>query len=256
MEFMPFYYYFFVVPSRAFIVVESGKHPFMDSMAERLKKARADAGYESAVDAVRAFGWTPSTYYGHENGRANISRSAAIKYARAFKVDPAWLLYGKPSKLADWTQIESVTQIPVRGSTAAGRWLEFDDTEQDAPSPIYAVAGRFSMADQFALKVSGPSMDKARIFDGDYVICVPYWIARAAPTPGDIVVVERKRGAMFERTLKELQMNDEWFELWPRSSDQRFQTPIRIKRGEDFIENDGTTIEIVGLVIGSYVPRH
>lgn len=227
----------------------------MDSMAERLMKARMDAGYGSAADAVRAFGWTASTYYGHENGRVKIPRDAAYKYARAFKIDPAWLLYGKSSKNADLTQFESVTQIPVRGSVAAGRWLEFDDTEQDSGSPIYAVAGRFPMAEQFALKVSGPSMDKARIFDGDYVICVPYWIARAAPTPGDIVVVERRRGTMFERTLKELQMNEEWFELWPRSTDNRFQTPIRVKRNHDFVENDGTTVEIIGLVVASYVPR-
>lgn len=228
----------------------------MDSMADRLKKARNDAGYGSAVDAVRAFGWIPSTYYGHENGRANISRSAAIRYARAFKVDPAWLLYGKSSKPGSEHQFESVAQIPVRGSTAAGKWLEFDDTEQDALAPIYAVAGRFPMDEQFAFKVSGPSMDKARIFDGDYVICVPYWIARAAPTPGDLVVVERKRGTMFERTLKELQMSENEFELWPRSTDSRFQTPIRVKRNHDFVESDGTTVEIIGLVIANYTPRY
>ena len=227
----------------------------MVSMAERLTKARLEAVYASAADAVRAFGWTASTYYGHENGRVKIPRDAAYKYARAFKIDAAWLLYGKSTKFSKETQFESVTQIPVRGAVAAGRWLEFDDTEQDALSPIYAVAGRFPMAEQFAFKVSGPSMDKARIFDGDYVICVPYWIARAAPTPGDLVVVERRRGTMFERTLKELQMNEEWFELWPRSTDQRFQTPIRVKRNHDFVETDGTTVEIIGLVVASYAPR-
>lgn len=227
----------------------------MDSMADRLMKARADAGYASAAEAVRAFGWIASTYYGHENGRVKIPRDAAYKYARAFKVDPSWLLYGKKTYSGNKTHFESVAQIPVRGSTAAGKWLEFDDTEQDALAPIYAVAGRFPMEEQFAFKVSGPSMDKARIFDGDYVICVPYWIARAAPTPGDLVVVERKRGTMFERTLKELQMSDDEFELWPRSTDSRFQTPIRVKRNHDFVENDGTTVEIVGLVIASYVAR-
>jgi len=227
----------------------------MDSMADRLMKARADAGYASAAEAVRAFGWIASTYYGHENGRVKIPRDAAYKYARAFKVDPSWLLYGKSTSSGGMTHFESVAQIPVRGSTAAGKWLEFDDTEQDALAPIYAVAGRFPMDEQFAFKVSGPSMDKVRIFDGDYVICVPYWIARAAPTPGDLVVVERKRGTMFERTLKELQMSDDEFELWPRSTDSRFQTPIRVKRNHDFVENDGTTVEIAGLVIASYVPR-
>ena len=224
-------------------------------MSDRLMKARSDAGYASAADAVRAFGWTASTYYGHENGRVKIPRDAAYKYAKAFKIDPAWLLYGKSSKSGLELHFESVAQIPVRGVTAAGKWLEFDDFEQDALAPIYAVAGRFPMEEQFAFKVSGPSMDKARIFDGDYVICVPYWIARVAPTPGDLVVVERKRGTMFERTLKELQLNGDEFELWPRSTDNRFQTPIRVKKNHDFVESDGTTVEIVGLVVASYVPR-
>ena len=227
----------------------------MNDMANRLKEARVKAGYESAASACDAFGWKKSTYYGHENGNQKVSRDAAAKYSRAFKIDAAWLLYGKSSNTGLTQQFESVAQIPVRGSTAAGKWLEFDDTEQDALAPIYAVAGRFPMEEQFAFKVSGPSMDKARIFDGDYVICVPYWIARAAPTPGDLVVVERKRGTMFERTLKELQMNENEFELWPRSTDARFQTPIRVKRNHDLIENDGTTVEIVGLVVASYVPR-
>lgn len=229
--------------------------PAMKDMALRLKEARKKAGYSTAIAACEAFGWKKSTYYGHENGSELISRDAAAKYSKAFKIDPAWLLYGKSSNLASAHQFESVAQIPVRGSTAAGKWLEFDDTEQDALAPIYAVAGRFPMEEQFAFRVSGPSMDKARIFDGDYVICVPYWIARAAPTPGDLVVVERKRGTMFERTLKELQMNEDEFELWPRSTDSRFQTPILVKRNHDFIETDGTTVEIVGLVIASYVPR-
>jgi len=61
---------------------------------------------------------------------------------------------------------------------------------------------------------------------------------------------------MFERTLKELQMTETEFELWPRSTDARFQQPIRIKRNHDLIESDGTTVEIVGLVIASYVPRY
>lgn len=227
----------------------------MSDMAVRLKEARLKAGYSTAAGACDAFGWKKSTYYGHENGSELISRDAAAKYAVAFKIDPAWLLYGKSSKSGPLQHFESVAQIPVRGSTAAGRWLEFDDTEQDCLSPIYAVAGRFPMEDQFAFKVSGPSMDKARIFDGDYVVCVPYWIARAAPTPGDLVVVERRRGTMFERTLKELQMTETEFELWPRSTDARFQQPIRIKRNHDLAEADGTTVEIVALVIASYVPR-
>ena len=231
----------------------------MNDMANRLKEARIKAGFSSAASACDAFGWKRSTYYGHENGSEKISRDAAGRYAASFRVDPSYLLYGKGLKLSTATQNESgpfqTVNIPVRGETAAGKWLEFEDFDAERYPPIVAVAGRYPVEVQFAYRVSGPSMDKVRIFDGDCVICVPYWHVRSAPTPGDLVVVERKRGAVYERTVKELQMTAEAYELWPRSTDPKHQQPLRVPKNHDLTEEDGTVVEIVGLVIASYVPR-
>jgi hypothetical protein len=65
--------------------------------AGRLKTARLDARFDSAADAARAFGWPMATYTQHENGRRPLSRQAAPKYAKAFRVSASWLLYGDGS---------------------------------------------------------------------------------------------------------------------------------------------------------------
>lgn len=64
------------------------------SVADRLKQAREAAGFENAVDAIRRFGWTQSTYLGHENGSRGVTAVAAAKYGQAFRVPPEWILFG------------------------------------------------------------------------------------------------------------------------------------------------------------------
>jgi len=62
--------------------------------AERLAEARRKAGYAEAADAIQAFGWKPSTYYGHENGSRGFKADTAKQYAKAYGVSIEWLLYG------------------------------------------------------------------------------------------------------------------------------------------------------------------
>lgn len=241
----------------------------METQRERLIFARKEAGYRGFRTAAAALKINENTYKAHEQGRNNFDYDQAKIYGQRFGFEPLWLFSGEgpmrpeqPSsglKLSPKTQNESdfvpVVQIPVLGEVAAGKWLEFDDLAEGRYAPILAIAGRYPVKDQFAFKVSGTSMDKARIFDGDLVICVPYWTARAAPTAGDLVVVERRKAGVFERTVKELAIQDGHYELWPRSSDPRFQQPITVPKKHDLIEADGTTVEIIGLVVASYVPR-
>lgn len=62
---------------------------------ERLQEARRAAGYDTAADAARRFSWNVNTYSSNENGNRAFSRTKAIDYAKAFKVDLEWLLTGK-----------------------------------------------------------------------------------------------------------------------------------------------------------------
>lgn len=66
----------------------------MSQIAIRLRTAREKAGFPTATDAANRFGWKPPTYLGHENGTRGIRVEAAREYAKAFKINPDWLLFG------------------------------------------------------------------------------------------------------------------------------------------------------------------
>ena len=67
----------------------------LDTPSKRLQWAREQHGrYKTGTDAAKAFGWTISTYLGHENGDRNPSREAAKRYAKAYRVRWEWILEG------------------------------------------------------------------------------------------------------------------------------------------------------------------
>lgn len=60
--------------------------------AARLRRARIDAGYQSAQAAVDAYGWSSAAYRHHENGTRGFDFATAQRYAKAFKVQAPWLM--------------------------------------------------------------------------------------------------------------------------------------------------------------------
>lgn len=88
----------------------------MSEVSDRLRQARIAAGYESATAAAQAMNVPAPTYSAHENGSRGITTNASRKYAKHFKVDPAWLLYGyEPSvpMTSDDSSAPDATLIPV-----------------------------------------------------------------------------------------------------------------------------------------------
>lgn len=63
-----------------------------ESKADRLRKARRNAGFRSASDAARSIGVRTPTYIHHENGTREFGEDAAKIYARRFHVSLVWLL--------------------------------------------------------------------------------------------------------------------------------------------------------------------
>lgn len=64
------------------------------TMADRLRRARKDAGYRTASAAIENFKWPTSSYRAHENGQNNFSPETAQQYAEAYGANAAWLLLG------------------------------------------------------------------------------------------------------------------------------------------------------------------
>lgn len=179
--------------------------------------------------------------------RAGVSTATIAAIAPVLQTTSAWLLDGSD----DDTPPEAARPphlARVIGKTQAGAWTEFDDIGDHAQA-VPAIPGRFPAALQMAYEVVGSSMTRAHIFDGNFVVCVPYFVARGIITPDDIVVVERRRGGERERTVKQIEVHDDRFELWPRSDDPRHQEPIVVEKNH--WKDDGMEIEVIGLVIAT-----
>lgn len=179
-------------------------------------------------------------------GAVKIKPDIARKIAQILTVSAESLVMGQPEENLE--VFKHPRYVHLRGTIAAGVWLEHDEAPQ-LTEAVPIVSGRWSSLEQFGYRVRGNSVDKLRIFDGDYVICVPYFDARRWPAQDDVVVVERRRGVTIERTVKQLVLTADGCELWPRSTDPRYQEPIPVSRTGEGEEPDGTTVEIIGLVI-------
>lgn len=147
-----------------------------------------------------------------------------------------------------------VNQVAVVGKISAGAWREVDAQSEADFSGLtlpLVIAPSFPGLRQFALAIEGTSMDRI-VGDGGFVICVPYWDARRNLTHGDIVVVERKRpDGLVETTLKRLRANgDGKWELWPESTDPRWQRPVRFEpTGDEPKDDEGAIVTITGLAV-------
>lgn len=222
--------------------------------AERLRAAREKAGFETAVDAVRAFGWKESAYRHHENGTRGFGPDAAKRYGRAFKVKPGGLLGldrvddGPPPEPA----VEGV--LIVNGSVAAGVWRESEYWDDDRGFEIEGVPAFPKSVRRFGLVVEGRSMDDA-YEPGTVLDCLSIFDGEATPVSGDHVIVQRIRpDGLRELTVKEYLVEDGRYFLVPRSSRPEFQARIEIGSPSREVQNDETT-EVIAFVVGSYPPR-
>lgn len=132
---------------------------------ERLQQARENARFEQAIDAARAYGWTPSTYISHENGTRGLMPEVAERYAKAFKVTPEWLLYGRKKPAGDGLAPKAV---PVVGYVGAGAQAYFDDPgdlSDDVPAPDGATD--HTVAVEVRGESLGPLFDRWLVFYDD-----------------------------------------------------------------------------------------
>lgn len=162
-------------------------------MSERLRSARLKAGYATAADACRAFGWKEGGYRHHENGTREFDAVGAERYGRAFKVSAAWLLgidAGPGLTAPDGGR--ALPQIPIIGQVAAGNWREaVEHSRVSMPAPDLNMPSR-----AFALRVVGDSMD-LEVPEGGTIIVDP---EDRALFPGKFYVVLNGEGeATFKR---------------------------------------------------------
>lgn len=102
----------------------------------RLRWARETSGLGSARSVAADRGWAMSTYITHENGtrlKKGLSEDDARKYARAFRVDLAWLMtgVGEPRRRAD---IPGESEATILGRVGAGARVLIEDDATGWPA--------------------------------------------------------------------------------------------------------------------------
>lgn len=67
----------------------------MSDMADRIRRARIAAGFDTATEAAERLGMKPHAYRHYESGYRTPPTSRLADMARAFRVDMDWLVSGK-----------------------------------------------------------------------------------------------------------------------------------------------------------------
>lgn len=132
---------------------------WMDTTADRLRWARARAGYSNARQAADAFGFNYSTYSGHENGGRNTSKAKAQRYAKAFKVRWEWVLHGWGEALEEPRLRRPIVAVPLISWVSAGKLTAGETVMADAVLTHLEMAD-LPDGDWAALEVEGDSMDR------------------------------------------------------------------------------------------------
>jgi phage repressor protein C with HTH and peptisase S24 domain len=167
------------------------------------------------------------------------------KLARTAGV-PVWRISG------DAPEPSSPTAIWVSGSVEAGAFCEAVEWDRsrwysvDVPVPE-----RFRRRAK-ALEVRGYSMD-LEYRPGSVLVWVDFLDFRAPRHEDHVIVYAHHADGTTEATVKELRIDEngkQW--LWPRSTKPEHQLPVNTDQPPEGV----TSIEIKGIVIGDYRPRH
>jgi transcriptional regulator with XRE-family HTH domain len=67
----------------------------LEAFAERLRRARVEAGCVSMNAGARQCNTASSVYQRHETGQLMPTVELILRYAEGFGVDPCWLTFGK-----------------------------------------------------------------------------------------------------------------------------------------------------------------
>lgn len=79
-----------------------GQIQLREEIAERLKQARKNLGFDSVEDFCKNTGLPIAEYLNHETGRTALKASHAMQYCQLLRITLHWLMFGediiKPSE--------------------------------------------------------------------------------------------------------------------------------------------------------------
>lgn len=225
--------------------------PYIDWILSALVARRPDGVRLTRRGIARALGVSEPVVTRLLDGTRQLKHWEIPKIAAYIGVPPPYIdgVHSVTTSLANVAV--PVKLVPVAGECAGGRWMEYEVGERRFDT-VYAVPTKFGALTQTAYRMRGNSLEKRKIMDGDYVITVPYDEARrGVPVDDDVVVVERRRSGLIERTCKVVRIGmDGRASLITQAADPRADEPV-LRLDE---QQDGVDIQIKGLVVGKYSP--
>ena len=218
----------------------------------KIREARERAGL-SMAELADLIGTTAPTINKLEKGQRNVTLGWLHRIAEGLRMRPSGLIL-------DMDKSQSLPTIPVRvcGTVQAGVFREALEWPPEEQYEVWVpVRPEYASLPHFAVRVSGPSMDR-RFPDGTIIVCVKLLdMTGYVPESGRRYIVHRrdKHGGV-EATVKELRIDDRghaW--LWPQSTHPDYQQPVRLDSLSEHLPDADDDLIIWALVIGSYNPE-
>ncbi len=215
----------------------------------RILHARNESGL-TQEQLAEAVGKTRGAVAQWEAGTVRPRHSTLVAIAEATRTPLLWLESGT-SETEATPPTPAEEGLEVLGVIEAGNFRDISLISQDEERERIGVGKdpRFPKAAQYALRVSGDSMNQ-KYPDGSYVTCVNLEESGLKLKPGLIVHVEQTRdgGLLTEVSLKEIQSTNGVTMLIPRSTNPK-HGPLTYDQGET------STVKIRGIVTGMWQPE-
>ncbi len=171
-----------------------------------------------------------------------------IRLAKALDRHPGWLLGELDDPLPFSASVPASTFAPVRNRVAAGAWRESGEPQAFIADTGPALANdAYRNYPQWWEEVDGESVNQ-KFPNGSLVRVVDAPAMGYIPRVGDMVVIERERSGLFERTIKRVVIKNGQLAVQGCSTDPRWNEVINLTA--DMQEDQGDTVKIVGFVPG------
>jgi SOS-response transcriptional repressor LexA len=208
---------------------------------------------EMLAEAIEQAGTTPAALALAIGRDKDYIRDYLVGRKRSLKADDLMKItqqIGPVSKTLTTGELpirNDLPAMPVVGTIRAGAWIETYMLEHDDQGVIpVARDHRFPYARQYALAVSGDSMDQEAP-DGSFVICVDFGESGLQLKAGMIAHVESMEHGKSETTLKEVAFENGEIKLIPRSSNP-------VYKAISLNGHEGLEVFVRGIVLSVYNP--
>ena len=203
----------------------------MDRISERGQRTKNIEGL------MKRLGKSLNHYYTYERGDVELTSDQVDICAEFFGVEPplkkpnnnhrndtakenvVQLRASSHLRSSPAATVSSFANYPILGTVDAGAFREADSLSQvegrEIEGPLHTV---YPNARRMAWEARGDSMNEAGIIDGSILIGVDFNEASGALANGMIVVVERNRDGLIERSVKIVAIYPDRVEFQPRSN--------------------------------------